>query len=267
MSRSAAEGQGRRRTGLPVLPGAALGAYVRQYVVPAAPILLLAQPLAFGVLTMGSRAADATVPATVTAAGAGALSMWTLLLGGASWSLWTERQQGRLRLALASPTPVAALFALFLAAAAVASFASVAVAVLAVPALFGERPDGGELARALPGLVALALAVLATGLALTPLFVGADGVVVWFDGLIYPVAILGGFFAPVSALPRLLELLAAALPPYWAFRLLTASVGGGPLRPVVAGLALTVLGCVAVYAVGMRVVLHRIRDTGSVGLG
>ncbi|MFL6130872.1 MAG: ABC transporter permease [Mycobacteriales bacterium] len=267
MSRPAADARRGPRLRLPALPAAALGAYVRQYVLPAAPILLLAQPLAFGVLTVGSRAADASVPLTVTAAGAGALSMWTLLLGGASWSLWSERQQGRLRLVLASPTPVAALFALYLAAAALVSLASVSVAVLVVPALFGDRPDGGELVRAVPGLLALAVAVLATGLALTPLFVGADGAVVWFDGLIYPVAVLGGFFAPVAALPRPFELLAGLLPPYWAFRLLTALVGGGPLGPAAVGLVLTVLGCLAGYGAGMRLVTNRIRVTGSVGLG
>jgi ABC-2 type transport system permease protein len=242
------------------------GAYFRTYAKPLLPIVIVAQPLAFAVITLGL-AKDGGQALPQVGVGAAALAAWTVSLGAASWGLWLERRQGRLALVAAAPAPLSLFFAGFLAAAVTFALGGVVVALVLAPLLFTPSLDALGDPRLLIGIVAFFVSMLLAALLLMPLFAASNSLPFWFDALIYPMAILGGFFTSIDRLPNFVEPLAFVLAPHWGVLVLKRSFDSGAdiLGPLL-WLALLAVAYLALARLLVVRVERRIRQSGSIPL-
>ncbi|MCL0105026.1 ABC transporter permease [Dehalococcoidia bacterium] len=201
--------------------------------------------------------------------GAGMVGMWTRMLGGSTNALWNERMMGTLQVLLASPTPLQTIVAGGL-------FAQVLMGLTAFLVAYMGAFTTIPLPLITPNFPALALSIitavvgmLAIALPLGAIMSLSESMIQWFDGLIYPVVILGGFLFPIILLPPWTTPLSYALTPYWVALLLREAVSGAEISaiwPICGVVLLLSLGYAAVSRWLFRRVLYRLRMTGSVSL-
>ena len=162
----------------------------------------------------------------------GAFGVVSAALFGFGVSVAIERGQGWLMLKRASPMPIASYFLAKLANALVFSLVvSLLLCVLGVT-LGGVRLDIGTLCSLVAVLVAGALPFCALGLAIGTL-AGPNSAPTIVNCINLPLAILGGLWIPLQALPPTLANIAVFLPTYHFGQLALATIGGGAGSPPV----------------------------------
>lgn len=230
------------------------------------PIAVVAQPLAFAVVTLGL-AGSAPHLAESSVIGAGALAMWTCTLGAAAVGIWIERRAGRFALVACSPAPTVLTAVGAVVGAAILSLLGTFLALFAAPLAFGEVLEGLVTPPAIVGLVAVWAGILALAVPLVPLFGAWDGGATWFNALIYPPAVICGFFVPVQRLPAAIEPLAHALTPYWGMVVFRHALDGtGRLAAALGWLAGLSSIYMLVTIVLDRWVDRRLRRRGSISI-
>jgi ABC-2 type transport system permease protein len=198
----------------------------------------------------------------------GLIGMWYICLDIAGSIVDDDRLQGTLELLVAAPSTL--VVTVFARVAAVVSMGLVTFveAPLIAAVLFGLPLTVAHPLELTATLVVTALAMAGTAMVMAAMFVLARTALVLANALTYPVYVLGGVLVPVALLPGVLQPLSNLIFMSWSAQLLRDSLSPAPLSDLGARLvAVAALG-VAGYLIGhltMRVVVNRVRRTGTVG--
>lgn len=222
---------------------------------PVYSVFTLVFPLMFYVifgLTFGGESAGPVNIAAYMLATYGAFGVIGASLFGFGVGVASERGQGWLRLKRASPMPPGAYFAAKIVMAVMFSLLVVLGLFALGLGLFGVRLPAATWAALLGTLLAGALPFCALGLALGTL-AGPNSAAAVVNLVYLPMVFVSGLWIPVEQLPKFMQRLAPALPPYHyaqlALRALGADRGGAAWGHVLAlaGFTALFLG-VAVWA-------------------
>ena len=158
------------------------------------------------------------------------IGLWWVSLMAAGGVISWDRWQGTLELMVAAPALLPlVVFGRILAVATVGLFAFVEVWVIA-KLLYGVDFTIHHPLEFVVTLIASAMAMAATGLSMSALFVLARNAVTFLNSGSYPFFVLGGVLVPASFLPDWLEPLSSAVFLSWSADLLRASLAPGPVE-------------------------------------
>lgn len=201
--------------------------------------------------------------------GVGLGSLWSQLLGIATFSIHWQRGYGTLEMLVSSPTPLVLTMTGYLFAEVLMGLAAMVVSMGLAFATLGR-----DAVIASPGLFAGGIAVgifgfLATGVLISSVMTVSRTMIQWLNALDYPMWILAGFMFPAAVLPNWLLPLSYLLPPYWTAKALQDAASGAPTATVVTGWAATLLLALLYFLLAVpcyRLVLRRIRHTAEIAL-
>jgi len=237
--------------------------FLKMFRMPAYVIPTLAFPLVFylffGIAFGGSKkVGESTTMAAYLIATYGAFGVIGASLFGFGVGVAIERGQGWLQVKRASPMPVAAWFAAKIGMALLFS----AIIVLALFAL-GNTLGGVDFAWSVwPRLFAIlvlgALPFCAMGLMLG-YFAGPNSAPAIVNLIYLPMAFASGLWIPVQMLPKFMQAIAPALPPYHFAQLALQQIGAakGPALPHVLALVAFTIAFLGLATIGYR------RDEGK----
>jgi ABC-2 type transport system permease protein len=204
-----------------------------------------------------------------SAVGAGLMGMWTSVLFGAGGAIQNQRGIGVLETLVAAPTPlVLVLTPITLATALIGTYSMLATVAWCAQ-VFGMPL---HFAHPLLFVVAVPVCVLSlglTGLLLASTFVQLRNANALSNVLDYPIWLLSGMLAPITALPGWTRPLSWALPPTWGARAVDLAALGGPPDAVyrAMGLALALgAACLGLAAFALVRVERRARATATLAL-
>jgi ABC-2 type transport system permease protein len=186
------------------------------------------------------------------ALGAGLMGIWSSTLFGSGGMIQWERYEGTLEILLASPTP----FVFVLLPGALAT-STTGLYSLTATIIWGRVLFGIPLEIAHPILFAVAITATIIGLGLLGLLIASTFVLyrnanALSNLLEYPVWLVAGLLAPVSALPGWVGPISAALAPTWGTRAIRSAAFGGDALPQVGvtlllGLCYLILGAYFIH--------------------
>ncbi|HZD32325.1 MAG TPA: ABC transporter permease [Candidatus Angelobacter sp.] len=214
----------------------------------------------FGIVLAPGNPVNRSQDATYLLATMGTFGVMGASLFGFAVSLAMERGQGWLQVKRASPMPLAAYFAAKLASAMLFSF-TIAVALLAIGFVFAQVRVAPLQAAELIGVLMMAsIPFGAMGLALG--YIAKPNSAPAVVNLIYlPLSFCSGLWIPVFLLPKFLQEVARALPPFHISQLALRAVGMGRDAYSVNTHIEALVGFTLLF-LGIAVVLYR-RDEGQ----
>lgn len=218
-------------------------------------------PLMFYVLfglILPSGGRDAAMASSYLLATYGAFGVIGIALGALGVSVAVERGQGWLAVKRASPMPVSAYFVGKYAMTVL--FAALMLAILATLGIaFGHVRLGSHWLPLIAVLLLGGVPFCALGLAIGYL-AGPNSAAAIVNGIYLPMAFLSGLFIPATMLPRVLQRVAPALPPYHLGQL--ALKAAGVLPATDAWVNAAALAAFAVAFSALAVMAYR-RDEGK----
>jgi len=231
--------------------------FLKMFRLPAYVIPTLAFPLMFYLffaVAFGQKGAAAYLLATYGAFGVIGASLF-----GFGVSVAIERGQGWLSLKRATPMPLSAWFGAKLGMALL--FSAIIVVCLSLLAVFlgGVHFSAGVWPELFVALVAGALPFCAMGL-MIGYAAGPNSAPAIVNAVYLPMSFLSGLWIPIEVMPKFLQKIAPALPPYHLGRLALIATGAakGSAAPHIAVL----LGFTALFLAGATIAYRR--DEGKV---
>lgn len=213
-------------------------------------------PTAYGLTVI----AGYGLPTGALLLGCVAAGLWGNLYAQGALIVIQERARGTLTILAATPARISAPLFGRLIAATCQSIAAIPVITLLIVALFGGVHDF-ELPLFVVALAPITVGLFGMGLLLMGALVRYRYSAGMVNGLFGAIVLLGGFFAPASAMPLGVRVVSSALPSTWAIQAVRPTDGHAWADLGIAGpLAL------AWFAVGMMYLSgahHRLRKTGS----
>ncbi len=193
------------------------------------------------------------------------IALWWVSLMAAGGVISWDRWQGTLELVIAAPTPFPlVVFGRILAVTIVglAGFAEVwVIAKLLYRAEFTVHHPWHFAAT----LAASVLAMAATALAMSALFVLARNAVTFINSGSYPFFLLGGVLVPASFLPDVLEALSTVVFLSWSSDLLRASLAPAPVEGFAYRIAMVLALGGAGLLIGSTMMVHFLRKVRMSG--
>ncbi|GAA3084380.1 ABC transporter permease [Streptosporangium carneum] len=225
----------------------------------------IVQPAVFMTVTM--LAAGQAAAGARTAIGCGLLGLWGAIVWKFGLVLLQERQRGILPGIVSRPTGLVVVLVGKSLGAVLRSTALTVLTVGVVAALAGRPVHIAEPVTFTITALATLVSAVTLGLLLCSVFLLARSAVRIAEALTYPVFILGGLLVPTTVLPDWAQRLSTLVSLRWAAELLFDAAAGRGQQPGDWLLLLATSACYAVVAaVGLRVVLRRIRAEGTLEL-
>lgn len=214
----------------------------------------------FGIVLTPSNPVNRSQDATYLLATMGTFGVMGASLFGFAVSLAMERGQGWLQVKRASPMPLAAYFAAKLTSAMLFS-AAITTAMLSIGFIFAHvRLAPIQLVELFAVLVGAAIPFGAMGLALG--YIAKPNSAPAVVNLVYlPLSFCSGLWIPIFLLPKLLQQVARALPPFHISQLALRALGMSRETGPITGHIEALVGFTLLF-LGIAVVLYR-RDEGQ----
>ncbi|MFF3174748.1 ABC transporter permease [Streptomyces sp. NPDC057900] len=197
------------------------------------------------------------------------ISLWTMALLTAGDLVAQDRFDGTLELLVAAPARMAVVTTARVAAVTGVSLVTLVECWCTTALVVGHWPPVPHPFLLAAGALATAFALTCAACLLSAGFVLARSARVFQNSLSYPLYLLAGLTVPLSALPGWVRPLSRLFFLSWSADLLRRSVEAAPVPDAAGRLAAVVLLGLLWYAVALfafRVVLTRVRATGTAGL-
>lgn len=196
------------------------------------------------------------------------IGLWMTAVNLGGGLIDADRWQGTLEQIIAAPAAFAVIILGRIAAITFLGLLTFAEALVVARLFFGEPLNVAHPGVLVAGLTASAFAMAGTATLMATSFVLARSALRFQNALSYPFYVLGGVLVPVSFLPDWLQPLSRIVFLSWSADLLRATLDPQPIAGVGWRLAVIVgLGATA-FGLGralLRVILNRVRATGSIG--
>jgi ABC-2 type transport system permease protein len=197
------------------------------------------------------------------------MSLWWFALFCGGWVIQTDRWQGTIEFLVGSPASLSSVVLGRICAIIGPAFVTTAETWLIGRYLLNADVTVRHWAVFALSFAFTLFALLATALLVASVFVLARSALTFMNSASFPFYLLGGILIPVALLPGWMQPFSKVIFLSWSAAALRASLAPGPVHDFLLDLAMIgVLGGIALASGygALRLVLHRIRETGQLGV-